>query len=96
MINVGDYVSLTPGTIAFVKYEGESRYERAIVNEDWEGVVIRCTSVGCSHATMNGGGHDYSFDDPWSGTKTRVRTTFQRPAEQTFVRKSRRDAGLVV
>jgi hypothetical protein len=91
---VGTYVALTPGTTALVKHEGEEKYERQTVNDDWEGTVLQVVAVGVSHSTMNGGGRDYRLADPWSAAVTRVRTTLARPENQTFITKTKQDAGV--
>jgi hypothetical protein len=40
--------------------------------------------VGCSHATMNGGGRDYGLLDG-NGVECQVRTTLARPESATFI-----------
>ena len=64
---------------------------RLIRQDDWVVIDDSCVDieftvvcVGCSHATMNGGGHDYTLADDL-GVKATVRTTFQRPAAATFI-----------
>jgi hypothetical protein len=88
---VGDIVQLTPGTAVHGKHPGNNdkdEYWHAVVEEglDVTGKII--SQVG-PHATMNGGGWDWTLEDV-IGERFSTRTTFARDEHKTFIYRGTR------
>lgn len=91
----GTKVTLTEGTTILIdsgeKHEdgplaGYTKFDRAEIDADNTEVEFTISFVGCSHATMNGGGRDYGLLD-CNGVQCKVRTTFARPESATFIQQ---------
>lgn len=64
--------------------EGYEKTEWLRWDENAQDVVLTVTDVGSAHATMNGGGRDYTLVDE-CGERVTVRTSFQNPASSVFL-----------
>jgi hypothetical protein len=80
----GDVVRMTPGT-EFLLREDDEPWTRHTADDEIADCELVVALVTGPHATMNGGGFDYSLTCPHSGAQVSVRTTLARPAAATFV-----------